>query len=261
MWRRAISIFTFAIGLAALTACGYKEADAGGYTGSTTGNKYSGGGAASVSVPVVLTNTSGYAITVNTSGADTDNRAYQCSSTWSGASGVGYCFHGLMAANSAVTAYAEKLGCTNSGGGGCRALELSDGDFFANTQSGVTQINGSTTFAGAQVNIGKGGSNNSKLYEKHNTSPSLGGNCTSGTGSAITGSDWLMGVTVGTTSTACTITFTSSPANFTSPPDCMVVAMTGTNQAGIVVGTITTTSLPITGLANSAKYVIQCVGH
>ena len=210
---------------------------------------------------VTIANTSGYAFTANPSGTDSDNRGFQCSSTWNGASGVGYCFHGLMTANSPTTAYAEKLGCINNGGGSCRALETSDGDDYFNTQNnGKSQFGGQVIFAptnGANtVWFGLGSTSNVNLYEKHNTSPTLAGASCTGTGGTVTGSNWVSTVVVPSTATACDYTF-ASPA-FTSAPSCFIQGVSG---ATATMGVAQTSKLPLTGLTGGQTLMIQCVGH
>lgn len=193
-----------------------------------------------------------WAYKAEVSGASPDSRGYQVANTSTGTNAYG--FHALVSGAATVN-YGIKVGAVN--GGTNRAIEASDGDVFLNTQSGVTQINGAATLLGATVTFGLGGTANTKIVEKHNTTPSLNASCTSGGSSAIVGSAFAMTVTVGATSTSCTITFDA----FANAPTCQVSARATVARGALVVGSPTTTTLPLTTVTNSAIYDISCVGH
>lgn len=85
--------------------------------------------------------------------------------------------------------------------------------------------------------------------------PSLGAGCTSGTGSAIVGTDNDFEITTGTTSTACTVTFANT---WTSKPMCSIYG-----AGGIASPTCTVSATAITCTVNlsTADYTIRCRGQ
>jgi len=206
------------------------------------------------SAPVTLTSVIANALTITSSGADADNRGIQIHQFATGASAGGINIQCDGAATSTICA---SYSCIN--GATCRALESSDGNvvWHSGASTGTTTFKGAATFLGATFTWGSA-TTNTILNEGHLSSPSRGGNCTSGTGSTITGNNNFITLTTGTTSTACTLSF-ASPV-FTNPPTCVVVAVNGSQQAST---TYTTTSgtLQITASPNSATYHITCVGH
>jgi hypothetical protein len=218
-----------------------------------------------LSAPATLNSTSGYALTINTSGTDADNRGLQIQSTWSGTSGVGYALHILMSAAATVTAYALKLGCVNSLGP-CRALETSDGLVKFNTQSGDTVFSGDVTIAPVNsvatkiFTLGLGGTANLWWNEKHNTSPTFGASCTTGGSSVAPVDNKWSDFTLGASATfPCVITF-AAPGPFANAPTCDVSAKVGSNQTALS-WTTSTSALTLSAGTAGASYVMQCGGH
>jgi hypothetical protein len=255
--------FGMTLGVAAVVAIGF-IATSGQYVPGSSG-------AATVRPPLVLINTSGYAIDVQTSGTDLDNRAFQCSSTWSGPLGIAYCFHGLMACNSPQGCYSAKFGATNAGTGPAIALNTSDGDVLVGEQSGKFTVGLDTVFSAIRphtdgsaathtVTFGVGGTSNVWLVEKHNTSPAAGASCQTGTGfSAPVDNKWT-DFTLGSTATfPCVITL-ASPCPCSNTPSVGIIAHNGANQASLNY-TVTGTAVTLSAGTPGATYTWIAGGH
>lgn len=190
---------------------------------------------------------------VSGANGSTDTRGIQVENTSTVQTAYGV--HVLVSGAVTGTNYGIKVGAVN--GVNNRAFEASDGDVFLNTQSGKTQINGNTTILGSTLTIGLGGTANTNVIEKHDTTPSLGADCQTGGSQTIVGSDFAMVVTAGATATACTITFQSA---FQNAPTCVVTARTGANQATLVY-TTSASKLTMSVVTAAAIYDAMCVGH
>jgi hypothetical protein len=220
---------------------------------------------------VTISNNSGYAFSAFPSGTDADNRGFQCSSTWAGALGVGYCFHGLMSANSPQAAYAAKFGAVNTGGGAAVALNTSDGDVLLGEQTGKLTI-GLDTIVSAIRNhtdgsaathtfqLGVGGTSNVMLVEKHNTAPVAAAACQTGSNfSAPVDNKWS-DFTLGSGATfPCVITL-ASPCPCSNTPSILVVAHNGANQASLNY-TVTGSAITIAAGTPGATYSWFAGGH
>ena len=198
---------------------------------------------------------SNYALHAIVQGASgSDNRGVQVENT-STSSSLNYGVH-VLVNGVAPTNIGIKIGAV--GGTINRALECSDGDVVLNSQSGSTTLDGNVIVLGGLtgsaglVQLGVGGSREVRLVEKHNTQPTF---TSCGSGPTITGADTAMTIVTGTGATACTISFVTAWPN---PPTCIPFVRDGT---AITVGTVTTSSYPITSIGASKTVDIHCIGH
>jgi hypothetical protein len=139
-----------------------------------------------------------------------------------------------------------------SGGQVNQALLTLAGDVVLNQTSGGAFLEGGSTFSGGRTVLSTGAA---RIAD---TAPAagLGGNCTSGGGSSITAGEAKFTVTVGASSTACTITFATALTSTT--PTCTVSPRNGTNPGYSL---STNVSITLTAVSAGAVYDIDCTDH
>lgn len=223
----------------------------------------------SARAPMTLTGTSGTALAITSSGSDADNRGLTITQNATGT--LVYGLHVLTESSNANLMYGFKVGCHNTGAGGCRAIEASDGDVKLGTQSGIIQINGDLTISPVSAHtdgsaathlltLGLGGTTNLMWVEKHNTSPASGATCTSGSGAITAVDNKWSDFTLGSTATfPCVITL-ATPAPLANAVTCVIVPKVGANEAALSY-TTSTSAITLSAGTAGAAYAYFCGGH